>query len=205
MATSTNLAISGLASGFDWQSLVTQLIQVERAPEDALRTDQAALQQKNNAYGSIKTELGILQNRSTALSDASLYDSRLAQSSDATVATASADVGAAIGSYTFNFTQLATSARQQGAVNVGKPLSGSDDVSGLLLSSAGFTTGVTAGTFTVNGKQVVVAATDTLGQLFGKISDATGGDVTAAYNSGTDTIRLSSTAGEIVQIGRAHV
>jgi len=33
MSTNTNLALSGLASGFDWQSLVSQLIQVERSPE----------------------------------------------------------------------------------------------------------------------------------------------------------------------------
>ena len=197
---SSSLAISGLASGFDWQSLVSQLVQVERAPETQLQNQQSLLLQQNNALGSIKTELSVLQNAVTVLKDPSFFDSRTAASSDATLASATAAAGTAVGTYSLNFSQLATAAALQGAAGAGAALSATNNVSGLALSTAGFATAVTAGTFTVNGKQVTVAASDTLQGVFDKISTATGGTVTAGYSAtGTnaDKITLSSTS-EIV-------
>src|ERR1041385_6405047 len=99
-----DLGISGLASGFDWRSLVDQLADVERAPQSRLRTEQNTLNQRNNAYGSIKPQLGILQSRVDALKDPTLYDSRAANVSDSTIANASVSAGGTVGSYTFNFT-----------------------------------------------------------------------------------------------------
>jgi flagellar hook-associated protein 2 len=195
-----SLAISGLASGFDWQSLVSQLVEVERAPETRLQSQQSIILQQNNALGSIKTELSVLQNAVALLKDPSFFDSRTAASSDATLASATAAAGTAMGTYSFNVSQLATAAALQGTTGVGAALNASNDVSGLTLSSAGFASAVTAGAFTVNGKQITVATSDTLQGVFDKISAATGGAVTASYSaSGTnaDKITLSSTS-EIV-------
>jgi flagellar hook-associated protein 2 len=107
-SSSSSLAISGLASGFDWQSLVSQLVQVERAPETQLQSQQSILQQQNNALGSIKTELSVLQNDVTALNAPGFFDSRTAAASDATLASTSAAAGTALGTYSFNVSQLAT-------------------------------------------------------------------------------------------------
>lgn len=199
-SSSSSLAISGLASGFDWQSLVSQLTQVERAPQTRLQSQQSILLQKNNALSSIKTELGVLQNAATVLKDPSFFDSRTSASSDATLASASAAAGTALGTYSFNVSQLATAAALQGTVGAGAALNSSNDVSALTLSSAGFATAVTAGTFTVNGKQITLATSDTLQGVFDKISAATGGAVTASYSAtgiNADKITLSS-ASEIV-------
>lgn len=196
----SSLAISGLASGFDWQSLVSQLVQVERAPETQLQSQQSVLQQQNNALGSIKTELSVLQNDVTVLNDPSFFDSRTAASSDATLGSATAAAGTAVGTYSFNVSQVATAASLQGTAGVGAKLNSSNDVSGLTLSSAGFAAAVTAGTFTVNGKQITVATSDTLQGVFDKISAVTGGAVTGSYSAtGTnaDKMTLSSTS-EIV-------
>ncbi len=192
-----DLGISGLASGFDWRSLVDQLAQAERAPQTRLKSDQSALQQRNNAYGTIKTQLSALQDTVTALKAATLYDTRAAQTTDATAATATAATGAPLGSYAFNVTQLAVAATQQGSTGMGAALSASDDVSGVVLGSAGFHTAITAGTITVNGKQVNVATTDSLQDVFDNIFTATGGEVTGAYDSATDKISLSG-SGEVV-------
>ena len=43
-----DLSVSGLASGFDWKSLVSQLADVERAPQAQLRREQSAIAQKGN-------------------------------------------------------------------------------------------------------------------------------------------------------------
>ena len=187
-----DLSLSGLASGFDWKTLVDKLTEVERAPEQGLRLEQNTLQQQNNAYASIKTQLSLLQNRITDLKDPGLFDSRQTLSSDAAIATATAGTGATLGSYIFNFTQLATAAKQMGASGMGSSLNATNDVSGLVLGDAAFSASITAGTITVNGKQVTIATTDTLQQVFDNISTATGGAVTGSYDAGTDKISLSS-------------
>lgn len=187
-----DLGISGLASGFDWKSLVDQLVSVERSPQQRLLTEQNTLRQRNNAYGSMKTQLTVLQTRLTALKDPELFGSRLATSSDTTQATATAATGAAPGNYAFNVTQLATTSAWRGGTNAGGALGASDDVTGLTLSGAGFSTAVTAGNFTVNGKQVALATSDTLQGVFDKISAATGGAVTGSYSAAADKITFTS-------------
>jgi flagellar hook-associated protein 2 len=192
-----DLGLSGLASGFDWKSFIDQMVQVERSPEQRLLSDQSNLNKKNTALGNIKTQLSALQSSVTGLKDGTLFDSRSAQVSDSTVASATATTGASLGTFTFNVTQLATASRIAGIANTGSPLSSTNDVSGVALSSAGFPITVTAGTFMVNGKQVTIATSDTLQQVFDKIAAATSNQVTASYDSSTDEITLSS-AGEIV-------
>jgi flagellar hook-associated protein 2 len=199
---SVDLSLSGLASGFDWKTLVDQLAEVERAPQRLLQNEQSLLQQRNNAYTSIQTQLGILQNQVDILKDPSLFDSRLGASSDATIASTSAAAGAPLGSFTFLISQLASASRQTGAANVGAALSQTNDVSGLVLSNLGVTTAVNPGTFAVNGKQVTIATTDTLQQVFDQISTATGGTVTGSYDAATDKITLQS--GAAVVLGSAN-
>ena len=120
---SSNLAISGLASGFDWQSLVTQLVTLERSPETLLQVQQSLLGQQNIALGGIKTELGVLQNAAAGLKDSTLYDSRSATPSDATLASATAAAGTTAGTYSFNVSQLASAAVWKGTTEAGGHLS----------------------------------------------------------------------------------
>src|SRR6185295_19282315 len=98
-----DLSVSGLASGFDWKTLVDQLTEVERTPERQLQTTQSNLEQVNNAYGSLNTQLSVLKNRVDSLQDPTLFNSRTATSGDSTIATATASEGAAVGTYTFAF------------------------------------------------------------------------------------------------------
>src|ERR1051325_9833046 len=110
MATNgVDLSISGLATGFDWKTVVSQLAQAERAPELLWKANQATINNKNTVFGRIKTFLSALQTDVQALKDAKLFASRTATSSDSTIATASADASTALGTFTFNVTQLATS------------------------------------------------------------------------------------------------
>ena len=186
------LGVSGLASGFDWRSLVDQLVDVERAPERRLRIEQGLLGQRNNAYTSIATALNALKGRVDALKSSSLFESRTAKVADSGIASAGVSGSAAPGSYTFNFLQLATSSAWEGTANAGNTLAPSSNVSAVVLQNAALATPVTAGKFTVNGAQVTIALTDTLQQAFDKISTATGGAVTGSYSSATDKITLNS-------------
>lgn len=188
-----DLGLSGLASGFDWRSLVDQLTEVERTPQTILKQQQASLDSVNNAYDVVETYLGSLQTKVDALNEASLFETRKVNSSDSDLATATADAGTSLGSYAFVIGQLASTSAQQGDVDAGSPLNGSSDVSALVLSNAAFASPITAGTFTVNGQQITVATTDTLQAVFTAINTATSGAVTGSYDPGTDKITLTGT------------
>lgn len=202
MATSTSaVTLTGLGSGMDYTSIINQIITAESAPITQLQTQQSTVQQQQSAYTTVQTELTALQTTANALTP-DLFNSRAASVGSAAIASASADSGTAVGTYTFNITKLASAAAQQGTTNVGAALNPtSDDVSTLTLGNAGFTTPVTAGNFTVNGQTVSVATTDTLQAVFDKISTATGGAVTGSYDHTTDTISLTSA--NPIQLGSA--
>ena len=197
------MGLSGLASGFDWRTLVDQLQDVERSPQRRMVTEQQGIQTRKVAYESVSTQLSVLQNRVAELNDPTLFDSRLAKASDEYVATVSAQAGAALGSYAFQVDQLATASARQGSSNIGSALSTTTDVTGVVLGTAPLSTAVTAGTFTINGQQVTVATTDTLQGVFNKISAATGADVTGSYNPTTDRITLTSGSSSEVVLGSA--
>jgi flagellar hook-associated protein 2 len=197
------LGVSGLASNFDWLSLVDQLTSVERAPQQRMLLEQQAIQDRQSAYSTIVTQLGVLQNRVEALNSTDLFESRLAISSNSATATASASTGAAIGSYAFNISQRAAAAVRQGTANIGAALSPTSDVSGVILSNAAFAPALKTGTFTVNGQQITVASTDTLQGVFDKISAATGGDITGSYDPGNDHVTLTSGSAAEIVLGSA--
>ncbi len=164
-----DLNVSGLASGFDWKSMVDQLTSVERAPQRRMRAEQASVRAKNAAYTSLKTELSSLKGLSESLKDTSFFDTRKVTSSE-THATATADSGTSSGEYNFEIYQLATSAKQLGATDVGASVSTSS-----AMSSGGFSIAVTAGTVTVQGKQVTVSTDDSLTTTLAAIKTAVGG------------------------------
>src|SRR3569833_1253835 len=121
-AGNSSLAVSGLASGFNWQSVVTQLANAERSAETPWQTQQSAINAQIASYTTINDALTALQTDVNVLKDPAFYTSALAQSSDATIASGTAAPGATMGSYLFNITQMATSARINGASSMGNIL-----------------------------------------------------------------------------------
>lgn len=184
-----DLNVSGLASGFDWKSMVDQLTSVERAPQRRMRTEQAGVRAKNAAFTSLKTELTSLKTVSEQLKDTAFFDTRKVTSSE-THATATADSGTSSGEYNFEIFQLATSAKQLGASDVGAAVSTSS-----AMSSGGFSIAVTSGTVTVQGKQVTVSTDDSLTTTLAAIKTAVGGSFD--YSVSGDKVTLTDSS-EIV-------
>jgi flagellar hook-associated protein 2 len=174
---------------------VEELANAERAPETQWEAQQTKLQSQNNAYTTISGDLATLQTDVETLQDPSLYQGTTATSSDTSIASATSEAGATLGSFTFDITQLATASQLNGATGISQSLvpSGGDPGT-VTIGSANFATPVTAGTFTINGQQVTVAATDTLQDVFNNIATATNNAVTASYNSTSDEITLSSSS-----------
>jgi flagellar hook-associated protein 2 len=200
---STTTQLTGLASGLDWRTLVDKLMAAERIPETKLRKQQTTYQQQSNALDNFKTRLTDLQTSINALQNSdSTYAARTATVATDSGWTATAAAGADAGTYQIDVTQLATRTQRLGAADVGGHLSATPNVSGLTIGTLPIGATITEGEFTVNGARVSVAKTDSLQDVFNRISTATGGTVTASYDPATDKVKLSS--GSEIVLGSAN-
>jgi flagellar hook-associated protein 2 len=199
----STLAVAGLASGMDWQTTVQELAAAEAAPETQWEQEQTTINTQNSAFSTIGSDLSALQTDLQNLENPDLYESATAQSSDGSVATATAASGTALGTYAFNISQLATAAQINGTTNISQVLAPGGDTSNVTIGTAGFSTPVTAGTFTVDGDQVTITTADSLQQVFDNIASATNNNVTASYNSSTDEITLTSADDSPIVLGSA--
>ncbi|MDQ5978494.1 MAG: flagellar hook-associated protein 2 [Verrucomicrobiota bacterium] len=199
------LQLSGLASGLDWKSLVDQLMEIERAPISRIEREQLTNTQRSNALRDLGTKLTALQDAAGILKDQTLFSGRTATSATASSTwKLSPAAGATAGTYSIAVSQLATRARREGAADITSGLAATNDVSGVTLATMRTAGTITAGTFSVNGAKVTVAATDSLQSVFDAISTATGGDVTATYDSVTDRITLDSVSDAEIVLGASN-
>lgn len=190
------IQLSGLASGMDWRSLVDQLMRAEAAPQDKLRAEKVAGQQRSSALDSLKSQMVALQGAlQPLLGGTSSFSGRTASVADSSSGwKVSAGSGAPIGEYKVQVTQLATTSKLSGSADVGAGLSSTSDVSGLTIGTLPIGKAITAGDFTINGAKINVALTDSLQDVFDRISSQTGGAVAASYDPASDKVRLTSTA-----------
>ena len=166
--------------------MVDQLTQIERAPQQRMRIEQADIRRKNSAFTAVKTQLSALKTKSEELKKSDLFDSRKVNSSDAHLS-ATANSGTASGDYKFEIYQLATSAKQLGASDVGAAVG-----TGTAISSAGFSIPVTAGTVTVQGQQITVSTDDSLTTTLAAVKTAVGGSFD--YSVSGDKVTLTDSS-----------
>lgn len=101
---------TGLVSGFDYGSLIDQLIQVESRSKNLVESRTAVLQSQNVAYQDINAKLLALRTSlSTSLTRSTTFRASSATSSNTDVLEASAKSGAIPGSYQFTVKQMVTS------------------------------------------------------------------------------------------------
>jgi flagellar hook-associated protein 2 len=113
---------SGVGSGLDINSLVSQLVAAERsAPERRMSREDARLTTEFTALASLKGAMSTFQSALTALKTAGSLDLRKAIVGDETAFGASVTSAAAAGSYDVEVTQLATASRLGSAVFAGGP------------------------------------------------------------------------------------
>ena len=167
-----SLSVGGLMSGLDTESIITQLVEIERTPIVLLQRKEADYQLQLSTYGSLQNLLGDLESSFSALDKADDFSKFKATSDNTEIFTASADSDAASGSYNITVHNLAQ---------------------GQKLSSTGFggSESVGEGTLTIQvGSGTVmtvdVASGDTIQDVADAINDEEG-DVTASVIfDGTD-------------------
>jgi len=180
MASTTS--VSGLSSGIDWRSLIDQLRAAEHRPIDLLTKQKGTYGDKLKAWQELNTKLLSLKTAAEKLNTAKGFNLFTSSSSSSSVTNPdnlfAATVGTAgqTGSYTIEVLQTASAQKI-----ASRSFSGQSTALG-----AGY-----VGTFQINGRDVTVAATDSLADVQTKINNLNSGaqatNVTASIVSYSPT------------------
>lgn len=106
-----NSSISGIISGLDTESIISQLTSLRRAPQIRMQARKTVLQKKLEAWDGLKKQLSSLKSAASALSQAATFRRSSATSSDTALLTVAASPEAAPGTY--HLTVLATAQAHQ--------------------------------------------------------------------------------------------
>ena len=175
MAISTNL-VSGLSSGFDWKTMIDQLMQVDQKKVDLVGNQQTTYKNQLSEWQSFNTKLLSLKTAADGLKDPddfSVYTSNMTSDSSTVDASDILSVStsslASKGSYTIKVSSLATAQKLSS-----RPFSSPTDALG-----ASYT-----GDILINGVAVGINASDSLADVRDKINNANAG-ITATGVSAT--------------------
>ena len=107
--TSGLLTSLGVGSGLDVATLVTQLVNAKKAPQQNQITDQAQTANTQlSGLGQVNAALSALQSAMASISDGSAFSAHSVSSSDTDILNATATGTAVGGSYKIEVTHLAT-------------------------------------------------------------------------------------------------
>ena len=101
------ISSTGIGSGLDVSSIVSQLVELERRPLTTLQTSAARIQTQISTYGQVQSLISDLSAAATQLTKADLWTQNTATSSATSTLTATAKAGAASGTYSIQVNQLA--------------------------------------------------------------------------------------------------
>ena len=175
--TTTIANFSGLSSGIDTASIITQLTTVAQKPVKLLQDKDDGYNAKLATWQGFNASLLSLQSSVQALNQRATFSAASALSSDSSVATLTTLPGAALGDHALTVTQIAKAQKI---------------VSGSVASGA--TALGQSGSFTLNGKTVNVSQTDSLSDISVKINAAGAGVTASVVNVGTGDFRLTLTS-----------
>lgn len=179
------ISAPGVGSGLDVNSIVTQLMEIERQPLNRLESDKRGLEAQLSAFGRLKSALTTFQDALDDLKSLDAFEVYKAESSDETAFTATANSSAATGFNDIQVVRLAE-AHKMGSVSI-------PDTGTTALGSGGdqMTITVNGTSFSVDGGGM------TLSQLRDAINDAPDNVGVSATiiseNSGSHRLVLTST------------
>ncbi len=162
----------GIGSGLDVQSIVSQLVALEKAPLKQLQTQATSFQTKLSTYGTIKSQFSALGDAAAKLASPSGWSSVTATSSNSAAIGVTVAAGAPATSLTMAVQQLAKAqSTASTAVATGSGVgSGSMTIELGAWSGSSFTAGSgTPVSVTINPGE------DTLAEIAAKINDADAG------------------------------
>ncbi len=175
-----NTSISGLVSGLDTASIIDQLMQLEAAPQNQLKTKQSAEQTVLGALQSVNSDFASLLTKATSLADPATWQT-LKATSTSTDVSANLTPAATAGSFTVTVGQLATAAQTS--------YDGDHALTDTVVTGSPVTLTAADGT-----AHSVITGTGTLSDLAAGINAAKAGVTATTVRTGTNTYRLLLTA-----------
>ncbi|MGH2631900.1 MAG: flagellar filament capping protein FliD [Tepidiformaceae bacterium] len=203
VSTSGPVRIGNFYSSFDTDAVIAQLTAAAQIPITQINTQEAQINQQNDAVTAIQTQFATLLSRANTLMDPASVSAKSA-TVDGDGVSAAATPDAVPGSFTIAVTQIAT-----GTSTTGTALTGALDASSML-NASNFGTPVTAGTFTIKTAQgsatiTVDPATQSLNDVLAAINAQTGTTgVTASITTdanGKSILHLDGGSAGAIQLG----
>lgn len=108
----SSVSFSGLATGLDTGSIISQLVELKRFPIYRLEKNVQGFQNQISALGTLKSKLIAMQEAAHSLDTANEFSSLAATSGDEDFLTVTADSDAAPGSYVIEIQSLATAQKE---------------------------------------------------------------------------------------------
>jgi flagellar hook-associated protein 2 len=172
------LNVSGVSSGIDYDSLIRQLLEVERIPINRIESRKSGLEQKNAAYTDLSTKLEALESAADALRLSTSFGGKETTVSDETIVTTNVSSSAITGNYGMVVNQLALAHKLKAGV-------------GLASADATVASGIGQFTFKIGDSgseySVDVDASMTLDEFKTAINGLDAGIKAVIINDGTDT------------------
>lgn len=186
---SGTFSAGGLISGLDSNTLISQLMAIERAPINRINTRIRTLEDQRTAIRDLRTQLTTLRNRMQDFRLNSVFYAYKTASNEEKVLTSQiSGNNPVLGSFEVNIIQMASATVARSSGVIGGNINPSS-----ALSSSGISTAVEEGTFSINGIQFNVnPASDSLSNILGAINASAAG-VTATYDASTDKITFANT------------
>lgn len=179
----------GLITGIDTNSLVTQLMQLERQPLLRLENQIRGYETKRDALKGLRTELTNFRNSLQDMSFGADFDKFMTEVSDATIATASiTGSNPTSGAFSVEVLQLASATVATSNGRIGASINPA-----AAFESSGVNGNVTSGDFSINGQVFnfdfsVSSLNDVINAVNGS-----GIGVTASYDAVSDTVTFANT------------
>ena len=166
----------GIGTGVDLQNMLTQILAAERAPITRIDSQISSVKSKISIYGTLNSKLDALKTAAETWQFPSRLSAVAASSSETSVVGASASYNAAIGSYTMEVTQLASTQKSY-----------SDSY------AAGTTFGAGSIEISVGGSAAIsvpIDADSTLSQVSAQINSAKAGITATVVTTGDGSQRM---------------
>lgn len=179
----TTISSPGIGSGLDVNSIISQLVAIERQPIDVLKAKSTKIQAQISEYGKLKSAISAFRDAALKLTSNDTWGMTTGSSSDSTAVGVAVKSGAAVGGYSLQVTALAKA---------------QSNASGLFASSAALPG---AGTLTLTrgatAVDITVEATDTLTGVRDKINAANAGVTAIVFTdaSGSRLLMRSTATG----------
>lgn len=191
----TTISSPGIGSGLDVNSIISQLLAIERQPINQLQSKATQIQSQISEYGKLKSLTSTLRDAASALTSNDTWSRTVATSSNAASVGIAVSAGAAVGRYSVQVQSLAAAQSiASGQFDSADEMPGA----GTLRIELG-TWGPGQTTFAPKSGaaavDIAIEATDTLAQVRDKINAANAGVSATILNDGTHArLLMRSTA-----------